>query len=131
VFQVGWTTLHEDVCVLTATRLIEVLRGLRCDDRDVQAGLRELVTDLTKQCLAGVPWHARKSFDVLAILDMPTWAALLGLVDECPTIHGALAASQSSRVRSVSSTAFEFISENAQIVSVREFLAALPERLTP
>ncbi len=131
VFQVGWTILHEDVCAFAAARLIAVLRGLRCDDRELQAELKGLVRDLTRQSHAGVPWRARESFDVMAILDMTAWAALLGLIDECPTIHAGLAASGASRVRSVSSTAFEFVSENSQIVSVRAFMASLPERLRP
>ncbi len=129
VFQVGWTTLHEQVCMFAAGRLVDVLRSLRVDDREVQAGLRALVKDLAAQSLAGVPWRARQSFEVLAILDMPTWAALLSLIDECPTLHGGIAASTSSGLRSVSSTAFEFIAEPAQIVAVGEFMSSVASRL--
>jgi len=32
--------------------------------------------------------------DVIAILDTPAWAALLGLIDECPVLHAALRASR-------------------------------------
>ena len=34
-----------------------------------------------------------------------------------------------SRTRAVSASAFEFISENSQIASVREFMQSLPETL--
>ena len=75
---------------------------------------------------AGAPWRARDALDVIAILDMPAWAALLGLIDECPVIHAGIGASRDSRTRAVSATAFEFISENSQIASVREFMRSLP-----
>jgi uncharacterized membrane protein len=67
--------------------------------------------------------------DVLASLDLPAWAALLGLIDECPVIHAAIGASQGSRTRAVSASAFEFISENSQVASVRAFMRSLPETL--
>ena len=65
----------------------------------------------------------------MAILDMPAWATLLGLIDECPAIHAAMDASRGSRVRAVSASSFEFISENSQIAAVREFMQSLPETL--
>src|SRR5690606_23627774 len=39
VFQVGWTVLYNDVCMFAAEQLLGVLRQLRCDDREIQAGL--------------------------------------------------------------------------------------------
>ena len=44
----------------------------------------------------------------LGLLDMPAWAT-----------------------RAVSASAFEFISENSQIASVREFMQSLPETVRP
>jgi hypothetical protein len=84
---------------------------------------------MARQLRAGAPWRAREALDVIASLDMPAWAALLGLIDECPVIHAGIAASRDSRTRAVSASAFEFISENSQIASVREFLQALPKIL--
>jgi hypothetical protein len=69
--------------------------------------------------------------EVIAILDMPAWAALLGLIDEFPVVHAALTASRNSKARSVSASAFEFISENSQILRIREFMHSLPEALRP
>ena len=50
VFQVGWTVLHRDVCMYAAERLIDVLAQLRCDDREIQAGLDALRIELARQC---------------------------------------------------------------------------------
>jgi Family of unknown function (DUF6178) len=131
VFQVGWTVLHKDVGMYAAERLLEVLAGLRCDDRNVQTGLDALRMELSTWCRAGMPWRARGALDVIMILDMPAWAALLGLIAECPVLHAALSASRNPRTHAVSASAFEFISENSQITSVREFIQSLPETLRP
>jgi len=131
VFQVGWKVLHDRVCMYAAEQLIRVLTRLRCEDRETQKGLNALRVEMKRQWLAGTPWHAREALDVIAILDMPAWAALLGLIDECPVLHAGLGASRSSGTRAVSASAFEFISQNSQIVSVREFMQSLPETLRP
>jgi hypothetical protein len=129
VFQVGWTVLHDDVCMYTAERLTRVLTRLRCEDREIQTGLDALRIEMARYRQAGAPWRARDALDVIAILDMPAWATLLGLIDECPVIHAGIGASRDSRTRAVSASAFEFISENSQIASVREFMHSLSETL--
>jgi hypothetical protein len=131
VFQVGWTVLYKDVAMYAAQRLLKVLEWLRCDDRDVQAGLATLHMELSAGCRSGMPWRARNAMEVIAILDTPAWAALLGLIAEFPVLHAALGASRNPGVRSVSASAFEFISENSQITSIREFMQSLPETLRP
>ena len=92
VFQVGWTVLHDDVSMDVAERLIGVLADLHCED--IQTELDALRSAMTRHCRAGAPWRARDAMDVIAILDMPAWAALLALIDECPVVHAGLAASQ-------------------------------------
>jgi hypothetical protein len=131
VFQVGWTVLHKNVDLYAAERLLEVLAALRCDDYHVQSGVDALRVDLWKSCRAGMPWRARDAMDVIAILDMPAWAVLLGLIAECPVLHGILRASRNRKTGSVSASDFEFISENRQIASVRDFIQSLPETLRP
>lgn len=131
VFQVGWTVLHEDVCLDTAERLIGVLADLRHDDREIQAGLDDLRIEMTTHWRAGAPWQARDALDVIMCLDMPAWATLVGLTDECPVIHAGLGASRGSPARAVSVSAFEFISDNSQIASVRAFMRSLPETIRP
>ena len=94
VFQVGWTVLYRDVCMDAAERLIDVLTALRCADRETQAGINQLRIEMKRQWKAGAPWRARDALEVIAILDMPAWAALLGLIDECPVMHAGIGASR-------------------------------------
>jgi hypothetical protein len=129
VFQVGWTVLHDDVCMYAAGRLIDVLGDLRSPDPETQRGLDDLGLQMTKHWRAGTPWRAREAMDVLVTLDMPAWAALLGLIDECPVIHAAMATPQGSRTRAVSATSFEFISGSSQVAAVRDFMESLAETL--
>jgi Family of unknown function (DUF6178) len=130
VFQVGWKILYQDVVIYAAERLITVLKRLRCKDLHIQRGLDELRIEMTRQCQAGTPWRARDALDVISSLDMPAWATLLGLIDECPVIHAGLAtALPGSRTRAVSGSAFEFISENGQISAIRQFMQLLPDTL--
>jgi len=131
VFQVGWTVLHHDVIMYAAEQLIGILTRLRHDDRETQSGLNALRIEMTKHWKAGAPWLARDALDIMTILDMPAWAALLGLIDECPVMHAAIGASRDRRTLAVSASAFEFISENAQIASIRTFFESLPETLRP
>jgi Family of unknown function (DUF6178) len=130
VFQVGWTVLHCEVGMYAAEQLIAVLGRMRCDDREIQAGLDALRIKMAKHWQAGAPWRARDALDVIATLDLLAWVVLLALIDECPALHAGVGASQDSRTLSVSATDFEFISENNQIASVREFMRSLLETLS-
>ncbi len=130
VFQLGWTVLFEEVCMHAAERLIGVLRQLRCEDRETRSGLNALRIEMTTHWRAGEPWRARDALDVMAILDMPAWAAQLGLIDECPVMHAGIGVSPGSRVRQISATDFAFISENSQIASIHAFMRSLAETLS-
>jgi hypothetical protein len=130
VFQIGWTILHDKVVLYAAKQLIESLTALRCDDREIQRGLDALRIKMTRHWQTGEPWRARSALEVIAILDMPAWAALLGLIDECPVIHAGMGAAQGLSKHSISPSAFDFISENRQIASVRDFMQSLPEILS-
>ena len=129
VFQVGWTVLHEDVCMYAADTLIGVLASIHSASAETQAALENLRLKLIKYSRAGSPWDARDDLDVLAILDTPAWAALLGLIDQLPTLHAALVATVTGATRQIDPAAFEFISDNAQIQTVRDFMQLLPSRL--
>jgi hypothetical protein len=131
VFQVGWTVLHTNVAMYAAERLIRILTDLQCHDRETQTGLDALRLEIEKQWQTATPWRARDALEVIAILDMPAWATLLALIDECPVMHAAIAASRGTRTLAVDASAFEFISENSQIASVREFMQSLPDILRP
>jgi len=128
-FQVGWTILHRDVCMFAAERLVDVLGGIRCGDRDIQLRLDGLRRGLIRHVGNREPWRVSDHLDVILSLDAPSWAALHALIAECPVIHGALRASRQGG-RAINPTDFEFISQRSQIASVREFLAALPSLLT-
>jgi hypothetical protein len=95
---------------------------VRCSDADIQKELGTLRIELTKQCQAGTPWRARNALDVLAMLDMPAWVSVLGLLDECPVMPAALMATLERRTGAISATEFEFISTSSQLGSVREFM---------
>jgi Family of unknown function (DUF6178) len=127
-FQVGWTVLHRDVSIYAAERLIAVIAGIRCHDRDIQMRLHGLRRELMQSVRDGTPWRARNALDVIVMLDAPCWAALVALTDECPVLHAAIGASR-DRSRSINPSDYEFISERSQITIVREFLESLATRL--
>jgi uncharacterized protein DUF6178 len=129
VFQVGWTVLFEDVCMYAADRLIGVVASIHSADGHVQAALETLRIVLTKHCRAGSPWDSRDALDVIAVLDTPSWVALLALIDRFPTLHAAVGALLSGTSRQIDPAAFEFISENAQVQTVRDFMERLPALL--
>jgi hypothetical protein len=129
VFQNGWAVLYERVSVSTALGLIEALKAIRVHDRDTRMGLSRLRVELTRQLKAGLPWKARGALEVIATLDLPAWAALRGLLDECPVMQLVIGPPGGGKPHAVSPTAFEFISGIAQIEAIHGFLALLPDAL--
>jgi hypothetical protein len=129
VFQVGWAILYKEAGMFTAKRLLEVLEDLRVSDREIQMGLYQLRREMTRHLQKGTPWHARGALDVVAILDMPAWAALLGLIAECPVMLANVSA-PASGVLSIDVSAFQFISERRQIALVRDFMQGLGTMLS-
>jgi hypothetical protein len=129
VFQVGWTVLHDDVCVPTVSRLLDVLAGLPAHDAETQAGLDALRWELTRHWRAGTAWQARDALDVLATLDLPAWTTLLGLIAECPVVAATIDAGRPGGPRRVDPSAFTFIARRAQIDAVAAFLDTLPDAL--
>jgi hypothetical protein len=129
VFQVGWTVLHEDVCMYAADRLASALASFHSADDHIHDGIVTLRTTLMRYARTGTPWEARDALDVIAILDTPAWAALVGLLDQLPTMHAAVAATLRGATHRIDPAAFEFISEAAHIQQVRDFMRLLPDRL--
>jgi hypothetical protein len=128
-FHVGWTVLHREVCLFVAERLVDVIAGIRCRDRDIDLRLHALRRQLTEHVRDRAPWRARHALDVILMMDAPAWAGLLALIDECPVLHAAIGVSRHS-CRAIDVQDFEFISENSQIAVVRDFVASLSGRLT-
>ena len=106
-----------------------ILAGLRNEDRQIQDGLDALRIEMGRHWRDGAPWRARGALEVILLVDMPAWAALVGLIDECPVLPAAIAASRGSGIRAVSASAFEFISESRQIAAVHEFMESLATTL--
>ena len=130
VFQAGWAFLYEHVCLYAASQLGDVLTRVRCEDRSIQRSLEALRLEIGTHSRDGAPWRARDALDVIALLDLPAWVALLALIDECPVLHAAVAASRRAGTLRIDPGQFEFFSENSQIAMAREFLHALPDTLS-
>jgi hypothetical protein len=127
VFRKGFRLLHERVCLEVARGLVEALAGLELADAALRRDVARLRARMTAQLEAGTPWRERENLDVLAILDPPTWAVLVGLVDECPVVpKPAPSGKPALRVASE----FEFVSDPGQIAWARDFAAALARRLS-
>jgi hypothetical protein len=128
IFHDGWRILHEDVALFAAGRLVDVLADLACGDGHVRRQIVELCGRLRTQLAAGTPWRERENLDVLASLDLPSWAVLVNLVDECPVVPRDTAVAPGRPALRVN-TEFEFISEYRQVKWVAGFLDSLPGNL--
>ena len=128
-FLVGRAILHRDVCMYAGARLIEAIERISCAERDIQLRLDGLRRALVRHFAHDEPWRVGEALDVILSLDAPAWAALRALIDECPVLHAALRPSRRG-CRTIDPADFDFIAENSQIVTVREFLATLGSRLT-
>lgn len=128
-FQLGWAAIHEQACLFTARTLLEILSAVRVRDEDIQRALNGLRMRLMRELQKGTPWNAAGALEVFTSIDMPAWAALVGLIAECPVIHAGLTASIDPRIHSVDPNAFEFITTPHDLESVRTFMRALPDLL--
>jgi hypothetical protein len=130
-FEAGRRRLHEDVSMFVAERLIATLANLRSVDPASRRDLHRLRRELARNRNAGTPWLARSSFDVIATLDMPTWACVHGLLGECPVLPAAVTAILEGHTGSVSPTAFACFATGEQIRTVHEFTDRLGDVLRP
>ncbi|MEO7275723.1 MAG: DUF6178 family protein [Vicinamibacterales bacterium] len=129
VFQVGFRVLHRDACLFTADGLQAVLKTLRWSEPQLQADLKALRLRLTAARRDGTPWTIGDALEAIQFIDMPAWATLRGLIAELPVLHAGIAASRRPGTLSVDASAFEFISENSQLASVRTFVGSLAKTL--
>jgi hypothetical protein len=128
-FEAGWKLLYQHVSVFVTDRLIGTLADVRSVDSEMLRDLHLLRRELERNRDAGTPWRVRERLEVIAILDMPTWACLNGLLGECPVVPAALEAILGKHARSISPTAFECFSTARQIRRVREFVDRLGDIL--
>lgn len=127
-FQVGWSIVHRDVCMWTARQVLTTLCDLPGTDVDTALQLRDLGRALERGLDERRPWKARGELDAILALDAPAWAALMGALDECPVVHGAVSAA-SRRRHTIDPADFSFISRNEQIATLQAYVIALPSRL--
>lgn len=128
-FEVGWSVLYQQVCLFTASHVVALAGDLQSLDSYIEEGLRDLGVSLARACRRGTPWDAREALEIVTMLDQAVWASLRGLLDECPVIPAALAATAEGRTGGVSATAFEFISTAGQIGEVHAFVRRLRDLL--
>jgi uncharacterized protein DUF6178 len=128
-FESGWKLLHDDVSMFVAGRLIAILRELQSVDSPAQRDLYQLRRQLERNCNAETPWLSQDALEALAIIDMPAWASLCGLLSECPVVPAMMTAILDRHAGSVSATAFECFTTREQIRKVHEFAGRLRQIL--
>jgi len=128
-FEAGWRLLYLEVSMVVAKRLIAILRELQNIDSPGQQDLYRLRWELEKNCDAGTPWLSQDALEALAIIDLPAWTSLCGLLSECPVLPAAMNAILDHRAGSISATAFDCFTTRAQIRRVHEFAAQLRDIL--
>ena len=129
VFEKGWETLHRDVSLFVADSIIVILADAPGADEETRRDVYILRREMMRHRKADAPWRAKPLLEVIATLDVTAWAALTGLLDECPVVSAALSATLTGSTAPISPTAFEFISTARQIDQIRRFMAELPSRL--
>ncbi len=128
-FQVGWRTLYDTIGLCTAERLLGVLTAFSAGDHPLKADVLELRWRLTRCLKEGEPWRAADELDVLAAMDMPAWATLIGLIAEFPVMHPVLTIEPGRRILSVDPRAFTYFSEPRHLLLAHRFLDSLAEQL--
>jgi len=130
VFQVGWTVLYRDVSMVAADQLLAALDHVQTSDQVIQFGLRVLRLELRKERQAGTPWRACERLEALSPLDLPTWAALTSLFDECPVMLSNVWRASNRPQYTVNPADFQFVAEARHVTAVRDFLQSLATLLT-
>jgi hypothetical protein len=128
-FRIGWSVLHRDLCLYATRTLVDVLADISCSDRDVQWALEALRRELTRHLRDGAPWRARQALDAILMLDPPSWAVLRALIAEYPTLHTSLT-NTGPRALKLDPEAVTFAAGNADVATVRRYLASLAVSLT-
>ena len=127
-FQIGWQLLQQDVCLHTARQLGRILGTVNIRDRDLDLQLRGLRATITQAVTRNTPSRVRDNLEVLLLLDAPSWAGLLALLDECPVINAAVRGSGGHTIKPQD---FDFISSRGDIAATRRFIDRLPAMLQP
>lgn len=128
-FREGWSSLHTGVSMPVAEELLRTLKHIPLDTSEFNADVRALRMALQRALAQGRPWDAMPRLEVLAILDLPTWSTLTGLLAELPVVpQGCLDEQPVKRLRQT--TEVEFIGSTRHLAWVRSFSGGIGERLS-
>jgi hypothetical protein len=130
VFQVGWSVVHREISLAAADGVLDALDNLQINDPQLQFGLRVLGRELRKERAAGTPWRACERLENLSPLDLPAWAALTSLFDECPVMLANVSAPRDRPALTLNPSEFQFVAERQHVAAIHEFLRSLPALLT-
>ena len=127
LFRLAWRrTYHEatEAAVAAAVGVLERAgKGARGQDR---AALERLGAELRAALAAGAPWRALGKLDGLGgIVEPAALDALSGLMDECPSLRGELAASGGPRSARGGEAAPRFIATPADLAAIGQLIARL------
>jgi len=122
LFRIGWHLLTQQV-VIPAARAFEkrlVHEAREGTDRERARRLEQASRTLHTAIAAGKPWTAlSKLADLDSDLEVAMLGALVGLIDECPSLRGQLAGQAGAMPE------IQFIATRQQLQSVQAFLAEL------
>ena len=122
LFRIGWHLLTQQV-VLPAARAFEkrlVHEAREGTDRERAHRLEQASRTLHTAIAAGKPWTALgKLADLDSDLEVAMLDALVGLIDECPSLRGQLTGQAGAAPE------IQFIATRQQLKSVQAFLAEL------
>ncbi len=127
LFRIGWRVLAEQV-VLPAARAFEkmlarkIRQGTASDPLILERASRALHASIA----TGKPWTALGRLTALeGEFDARTFATLLALIDECPSLRGSLACPAGEKDEKETTAELRFIATNRQLHAVEGFLAKL------
>lgn len=129
-FSVGWAILHREVCSAVAAALLGALRHIPLDSSVVHDDVRRLRGVLQRSLERERPWEAGASLEVVAILDLPAWAVLTGLLAEYPVVPMGCLTTEAPAKRLRVTTDVEFIASERHLAWVRAFCAGLTQALS-
>lgn len=128
-FRTGWSMLHRDVSMLAATELLRTLGQIARATTEFHDEVRALRRALQQALARKAPWEATTHLEVIAILDLPAWAVLTGLLSEYPVVpRGCLHEGTTRRLRHT--TDLDFISSSRHLEWVGRFLGGLTRSLS-
>lgn len=136
LFRLAWHRIQVDVIQKVAEAALRWLAA-RLETSDDAKALRRAAARLEARTSEGTPWRAAPEIETaLAHVEPEIVETLCGLIDECPTMRGALggARTQKPKTRRAAegeSEDLRFVSTLADIARIDEYLKQLFSRAPP